>query len=635
MRMEVLTCKMCGGNISVSEDQTYATCEYCGSTMTLPKIGNQQRANLYNRANHFRRQNEFDKAMAAYENILNLDSGDPEAHWGIVLSRFGIEYVEDPVSHERIPTCHRTRFESILADEDYHAALDCAADDYTRSLYEKEAKRIAEIQKGILAISSNEKPYDVFICYKETDADGNRTKDSVLAQDIYYQLVNEGYKVFFARITLEDKLGQQYEPYIFSALNSARVMLAVGTSTANFNAVWVRNEWKRYLDLMKKDQSRVLIPCYRDMDPYDLPEELSLLQSQDMSKLGFIQDLIRGVKKILGASPAGSSGKQEETGSGATGSSELDKLLKNAQTYLRLNDYDLAKKTYSSVIEKYPEDYRGWWGLIICETRSLSEYSQNQKKMNTWFGYIRQLVSPEEFSKIEQEYVQYLKKTAGSAADKEIANIKRIMNNCAAMLRKSGAEIENIDGQVRQQNQYMQQQAEEYHNAVHYQQSRLDRSTRGLIFKKIFLALGLGLIGAGIISILISEMRSVTGVVITVLLIVLGATALRLAAAAGGWGSLKANAENARETLDQLNNSFVALDEQYKKNMAAFTARAGGSRKKIEDFQKRIELCRRYMGFGRERIIKSVFANQCRDLGIAVQDPKDEELDRCRYQIYH
>src|SRR5699024_8703182 len=176
--MEILTCKMCGGNISVSEDQTYGTCEYCGSTMTLPKIENQQRANLYNRANHFRRQNEFDKAMAAYENILNFDSTDAEAHWGIVLSRFGIEYVEDPASHERIPTCHRTQFESILADEDYQAALENATDSYTRNLYEQEAKRIAEIQKGILAISANEKPYDVFICYKETDDNGERTKDS-------------------------------------------------------------------------------------------------------------------------------------------------------------------------------------------------------------------------------------------------------------------------------------------------------------------------------------------------------------------------------------------------------------------------------------------------------------------------
>ena len=40
------------------------------------------------------------------------------------------------------------------------------------------------------------------------------------------------------------------------------------------------------------------------MDPYDLPEEFSHLQAQDMSKLGFMQDLIRGVKRIVGANRA-------------------------------------------------------------------------------------------------------------------------------------------------------------------------------------------------------------------------------------------------------------------------------------------------------------------------------------------
>ena len=295
----IIKCKMCGGDIQFNPGDTCGQCDHCGCTTTFPKLPNEQRTNLFNRANHFRRQCEFDKAMAAYEHILEEDDTDAEAHWGIVLSKFGIEYVEDPVTHERIPTCHRAQVISILSDEDYQNALKYAPDTYSREIYEKEAKRIAEIQKGILAISSKEEPYDVFICYKETDDSGNRTKDSTLAQEIYYQLTNEGYKVFFSRITLEDKLGQEYEPYIFAALNSAKVMLVVGTKPEHFSAVWVKNEWSRFLAIMKNDRKRVLIPCYRDMDPYDLPEELSALQSQDMSKIGFIQDLIHGVRKVL------------------------------------------------------------------------------------------------------------------------------------------------------------------------------------------------------------------------------------------------------------------------------------------------------------------------------------------------
>lgn len=297
----IIKCKMCGGDIDFTPGATYGTCAYCGSVSTIPRAEDEGKLNLYNRANHFRRQGEFDKALAAYEKLLELDDTDAEAHWGTAISRYGIEYVEDPASGQRIPTCHRVQVASILADADYLAAVEHAPDEESKRIYQAEAQRIAEIQKGILAISANEQPYDVFICYKETDDNGQRTHDSQWAQDVYYGLTELGYKVFFSRITLEDKLGQQYEPYIFAALNSAKVMVVIGSKPEYFNAVWVKNEWSRYLALMAKDRKRLLIPCYRGMDPYDLPEELSVLQSQDMGKIGFMQDLLRGVKKILDA----------------------------------------------------------------------------------------------------------------------------------------------------------------------------------------------------------------------------------------------------------------------------------------------------------------------------------------------
>jgi len=282
--MAIIKCRMCGGDITLSEDKTTGTCEYCGSLMTLPRVSDERRLNLFNRADSYRRMGEYEKAIEAYEKILEEDNTDAEAHWGALLSRYGIEYVEDPTSHARIPTCSRVQPSSVLSDPDYQAALKYAPDNESRALYEQEAARIADIQKGILAISAKEKPYDVFICYKEADERGGRTQDSALAQDIYYRLTDEGYRVFFARISLEDKLGKEYEPYIFAALNSAKVMLVIGTKKEYFEAPWVKNEWGRYLDLMKQDREKLLIPCYRDMNAYDLPEEMSSLQAQDMSR---------------------------------------------------------------------------------------------------------------------------------------------------------------------------------------------------------------------------------------------------------------------------------------------------------------------------------------------------------------
>lgn len=364
----IIKCKMCGGDIDFIPGATYGTCEYCGSTSTIPQAEDENKLNRYNRANHFRRQCEFDKAVAAYEKILEQDDTDAEAHWGAVISRFGIEYVEDPATHQRIPTCHRVQVASILTDEDYLAAVENAPDEESRRIYQEEAARIAEIQKGILAISANEKPYDVFICYKETDENGQRTRDSQWAQDVYYGLTEQGLKVFFSRITLEDKLGQQYEPYIFAALNSAKVMVVIGSRPEYFNAVWVKNEWSRYLSLMKHDHKRLLIPCYRDMDPYDLPEELSMLQSQDMSKIGFMQDLLRGIQKVMQQPTSAPQGGRVETATVETNAPGVTSLLKRAALFLEDGDTASAREYYDRVLDIDPECAEAYMGKVCAET---------------------------------------------------------------------------------------------------------------------------------------------------------------------------------------------------------------------------------------------------------------------------
>jgi len=356
---------MCGGDLAVNESMSVGTCEYCGSTMTLPKLDDDKRANLYDRANHFRRNNEFDKAMSIYETILNEDRTDAEAYWSLVLCKYGIEYVEDPKSHKRVPTCNRTQYTSIYADEDYKQAI-ANADGSAKSIYEAEAKAIDEIQKDILKISSKEEPFDIFICYKDTGNNGRRTPESVLAQDLYYHLTQEGFKVFFSRITLEDKLGTAYEPYIFAALNSSKVMVVVGTKPEYFNAAWIKNEWSRYLSLIKNGAKKVLIPAYKDMDPYDLPDEFSHLQAQDMSKLGFMQDLIRGIKKIVVAD-------EPKPTAGITtiiqGNTNTQPLLERAFMCLEDGDFNKADELLEQVLNLNPKSAQAYVGKLMAELR--------------------------------------------------------------------------------------------------------------------------------------------------------------------------------------------------------------------------------------------------------------------------
>lgn len=362
--MAIFRCKSCGGDLDVKEGVSVVECEYCGNKQTLPKVTDENLQGLFNRANFLRQKCEFDKAEKIYEKILEEDEREAEAYWGIILCKFGIEYVKDPGTENMIPTCHRASYDSIAADEYYKQAIKYA-DAIQRPVYEADAKRIDEIQKQILDISRKEKPYDVFICYKETDSNGQRTHDSVMANDIYYQLTQEGFKVFYAAITLEGKLGSDYEAIIFAALNSAKVMLAVGSKPEYFQATWVRNEWSRYLQIMKKDRSRLLIPCYSGMDAYDLPEEFAHLQAQDMSKIGFINDLVRGIKKVIVKEEP----KEAAAAATVAASSTVAPMLKRAFMFLEDGEFGRADSLCEQVLNQDPENAMAYVGKLMANLK--------------------------------------------------------------------------------------------------------------------------------------------------------------------------------------------------------------------------------------------------------------------------
>lgn len=374
--MTVFECKRCGGGLNITEADKVVECEYCGTTQTVPSADNEKKMTLFNRANRLRLKNEFDKAAALYEQLIAEFPEEAEAYWGLCLCNWGIEYVDDPATGEKKPTCHRASFESLMKDENYLLAMEYA-DLTAQRVYRREAQEIDRLNDAILSVSRNEKPYDVFICYKEkTDENGMRTHDSVLAQDIYDALTANGLKVFFSRISLEDKLGRQYEPYIFAALNSARVMLSIGTKYEYFQAAWVKNEWSRFLRLAAKDRSKVLIPCFCDMDPCDLPDEFKGLQAQDLGKLGAVQDLVRGVGKLL-AKDAPKDGDVQQAAVSNPAATTVQSLLKRAFMFLEDGEWRRANEYAEKVLDIDPENGEAYLAKAMSDLKKRSRSSMN------------------------------------------------------------------------------------------------------------------------------------------------------------------------------------------------------------------------------------------------------------------
>lgn len=377
--MSVYKCKMCGGDLNIiNEENGLCECDSCGSTQTVPLQDNIKKTELYNTANEYRKSNRFDRAADVYKNMIQEFPEEAEAYWGMVLCRYGIEYVEDPRTKKMMPTCHRTIPKSIFDDSDYHLACE-KAKSLARKQHEIEAQEIDQIQKKIFTLANKEEPYDIFISYKEQeDESRQRTEDSVLAQEIYDRFTAEGYKVFFSRISLENRLGEDYEPIIYSALRSSKVMLLIGTSREHLNAPWVRNEWLRYLDMMDEEpDKKTLIPVYYKMDPYDIPREISgrHLQAQDAGKIGFQQDLLHGVRKVLKNSHSYVAPVQ---GAGM-GTTNTGGMIERGFICLRDRDFSEAEKVFNRILDIDPHSGSAYLGkLMIHRGVATIEELENQ-----------------------------------------------------------------------------------------------------------------------------------------------------------------------------------------------------------------------------------------------------------------
>ena len=187
-------------------------------------------------------------------------------------------------------------------------------------------------------------------------------------------------------------------------------MVVLGTKPEYFNAVWVKNEWSRFLALVKDSNGKkTLIPAYKDMDPYDLPEEFSHLQAQDMSKLGFMQDLIRGIKKLTEAQEQKPAVVVKETV--ASGGGNPDALLRRAFMFLEDGDWTSADEYCEKVLDQDPENAQAYLGKLMAE-----------KKVKTQDG-LKDLPEPFDDSKNYQKAIRFGDKKLVDELKKYIAVI--------------------------------------------------------------------------------------------------------------------------------------------------------------------------------------------------------------------
>ena len=386
--MEAYQCKMCGGSLVPQADGATGVCEYCGTVLTLPRGEDERMKSTLNRANAARMACDFDRAIREYERAISLSDAEPEAYWGLTLSKFGVEFVKDPVSGQFRPTLHRLSPRSVLEDPDYLSALQ-RADVLARSMYEQSAMEIDAAMRRCLELSARETPYDIFISYKKEE-DGVRTQDSYFAHDLYNKLTGAGYRVFFAQETLQRAIGEEYEPKIYSALMSAKVMLVVGTKEAYFNAVWVKNEWSRFAEMIERGEEKVLITVYDNFDVGRLPKRLSRYQALQKSDLNFLNTLMETLSRVIRPQ-----GPESET------FDQVRAALERGALALEDGKFTDADAFFENALNADPHSAPAYFGKLLAELgartpdeiviadRPLAEYGNFEKALRFADGGFR------------------------------------------------------------------------------------------------------------------------------------------------------------------------------------------------------------------------------------------------------
>ena len=300
-------CKECGSP-HVREKNGKLHCVSCGTWFEKNVETDEERDArvLYltrlDRAEEFLRMSppRFDDAEDHFKDFIRFYPNYSDGYWGLVRARYGIKYEVD-TNGKTLPCCYKSSYEDFRKDSDFKRALSCAENDKIYGNLKEQAELIAGICEEWRK-EAGKYNYDIFISFKGKNEELKISdEDQREMNDLYDFLKDEGYSVFFSPRSMHKHTGMYYDAYIFSALQSAKVMIVYGSKPEYFTSTWVQNEWTRFLRMVdngeKKNGSCIVV--YNGFNPYELPHDLRRIQAVDASQRRFYINILNCVKKIL------------------------------------------------------------------------------------------------------------------------------------------------------------------------------------------------------------------------------------------------------------------------------------------------------------------------------------------------
>ena len=169
----------------------------------------------------------------------------------------------------------------------------------------------------------------------------------------------------------------------------------------------MKNEWSRFLSLMRTDPQKLLIPCYKDMDPYELPAELAVMQALDLNRLGALQDLYHVIGKNISAGRRQERAAQSAAASAAAQAS-IEPLLEVAFMNINANKLEGLSAKFNEALVQDTGCVRRIWVFWYAWIWNGRRWIPQNWRME-WQTYLEKLKTciPREMPESEKKIISY------------------------------------------------------------------------------------------------------------------------------------------------------------------------------------------------------------------------------------
>ena len=302
-------CPSCGSTEGIEHDK-FVKCKCCGNKYRRDLKDEPIYADLSYAVNE-RQEADFDKARRRYDALISKYKTGPgmeEAYWGRFLCEQYVIFYQNDMG-DSIPSFWNINEEPCYRSDSYKKAMQYGEKSGNSDNYERLAEQIEEYKNKYRRVKKEfPEGSQIFICFKDSGTD-----DSNVGYQIYHSFAGR-YNVFFSRESLNNISGNDYEPYIYHALTTAKVLIVLCSSRESLESKWVHNEWWRFWKFSKGTERTIIPVCRKGFSPSQLPDELRNCQAhnEDISLISVLTNRLDSILKNseMSGKPLTSFGKQ-------------------------------------------------------------------------------------------------------------------------------------------------------------------------------------------------------------------------------------------------------------------------------------------------------------------------------------